>query len=150
VARIANTDLAFALQDEEHLLVDAMAVERKRAFAGRHHSQVVSEVLGADLPADLRDAAPKAFRRLRNSALRRHLGARHRFEIGDVDDRMHRMSSVQAAMDLRVLGERRALDAGRRSGIDVHFGSSASMLRRGAARIASVLSTRWKRATSGA
>jgi hypothetical protein len=52
VTLVAETEFAAALQDEEHLLLAMVTVKRALRLAGRQHSQVVAELLGADVWAD--------------------------------------------------------------------------------------------------
>ncbi len=53
VARVAEAQLALALQDQEHLLLAVVAVERALGLAGGHDRQVVAELPGSDVIADL-------------------------------------------------------------------------------------------------
>src|SRR4029079_8424850 len=63
IALSADPHLTRPFEDEEHLLLHAMAVERKRAFSRRHRGHVVAELLRADLRRDLADAGIESLRR---------------------------------------------------------------------------------------
>ena len=53
VALVTEAQFAFALQDEEHLFFAMVAMERALGLAGGQHRQVVAQLLGADVTADL-------------------------------------------------------------------------------------------------
>src|SRR5262249_41207847 len=52
IALVAEAQLALALEDQEHLLLAAVAVERALHLAGRQDREVVAELAGADAAAD--------------------------------------------------------------------------------------------------
>jgi hypothetical protein len=56
IALVAEAQLAFALQNQEHLLLAMMAVEGALSLAGRHDGQVVAQLPGPDVVADLATA----------------------------------------------------------------------------------------------
>jgi len=53
VALVIKPQLAFALQDQEHFLFAMMAVERALSLPGRQDCQVLAELLGSDVIANL-------------------------------------------------------------------------------------------------
>src|SRR5262245_25790286 len=56
VALVAEPQLAFALDGEEHLFFAMMAMEGALNLAGRQDGEIVAEVLGSDVVADLATA----------------------------------------------------------------------------------------------
>ncbi len=57
VALVAHAQLAAALQDEEHLLVGMVVVQREGALARRHRGDVVAQHPRTDARADHANAA---------------------------------------------------------------------------------------------
>src|ERR671931_371991 len=91
----SDADLAPALDDEEHLLLHAVAVEWIRALPRRHRGQVVAELLRADLRRDHADAR---FETLGRGAGRRVLRRpRLQLDLGDIDDVLRHRYSFSAA-----------------------------------------------------
>ena len=80
----ADAHAPTALENEEHLFVDAMVVERECALARRHGRDVVAELAGAETPSDLPRARVEALRGIARSGIRR--GPRRQLDVGDVDD----------------------------------------------------------------
>src|SRR5262249_36224707 len=82
-AVVADAHFALSFEDEEELLVHAMAMEREGALAGRKHSDVRADLLGAEARADEAERHAAV-------ALLRVVGHRRRerllVELVDVDD----------------------------------------------------------------
>ena len=86
VSSIAEAELALAFDDEEHLFVDAVAVERKRALAWRKNGQVVAEFRCAQLSAGEPDARLIAVARLASSRNGQAVPPGLKLEGVDVED----------------------------------------------------------------
>src|SRR6185312_11905952 len=96
VALGADDELALAFEDKEHLLVDAVTVARKSAFARRHDGEVVAELLRANLGRDRAEPrfialiGPRHADRLAVMADLTEFG-----EIGDIEDRTGHGASLR-------------------------------------------------------
>ena len=85
---LADPHLALAFEDEEHLLVDAMVVERPGALARRHHGEVVAELLRADAPPDVADLRLEFLRRVPAPGAVGAVADLAEFDVGHVEDRL--------------------------------------------------------------
>ena len=93
----ADPHLALAFEHDEHLLVDAMIVERPGALAGRHHGQIAAELLRAEPPADVADLRGKFLRRFLRAGKVGAVANLAEFDVGDVQDRLRHEALLKYA-----------------------------------------------------
>src|SRR5262249_40689810 len=90
----ADPYLALAGENEEHLLVDAVIVEREGPLAGRHGCHIVSELPRAEPPADVAEARLELVRRMFCARRSRALAPIAKFDVGNIENRVAHGSSI--------------------------------------------------------
>src|SRR5882724_1374482 len=83
-----NPHLALAVEHDEHLLVDAMIMERPGALAGRHHGQVAAELLRAEPPSDVADPRGKFLGCFLRAGKIGTVANLAEFDVGDAQNRL--------------------------------------------------------------